>query len=642
MDGLDVARAIRNLGLTTPILVLTARADEVDLVVGLDAGADDYVTKPFRLAELLARVRALLRRTRRRPGRRGRAARAERPGRRRRAPRLPGRARAAPHRQGVRPAARARRRGRHRRRPRDAHARGLGLGPDRARPRPSTCTCRGCAASSATTPTPRATSPRCAAWASGSRRRRERRAGLTRAPSRPAGDDRRGHRRGRPARLPARLLRRAAGPRQRDAGALRSAPSQPRGAVDFRVDEDIAVHRAHARALHRRRDGELPASVLVRRPTATSYQAGRADRGPQPVRASVRVRHRRDRRRSYVSWWDVFWLSARVIALVVVAAVVAFARRHRDGDLAGEPARRAARLPRGVRRAARLRPGAAAARAVRRRGDRPRRRRARAQRGPDGRAPRRRAAVRRRRLPPAAHPADRAVHAARGDHARDRRRGRPRGGPDLPRAGRAARRASSTTCSASSRRRPGRHHRGGPAARRRAPAGGGVGADVRARRAAGSSSRSTATTQVLATPGALAQVLATLIENSLKHGAGTTTVRSRAGGPCGRGRRRGRRRGAGRARRARAADLRARGHLRARAPASGSPSPATSSPPTAVGSSWRSAGPRCSRCSCRACRPRLRPDVVLPLGRGGLGADRTAAGGDRSAGVGSRRPGRAR
>lgn len=62
MDGLDVARWVRNQGLSTPILVLTARADEVDLVVGLDAGADDYVTKPFRLAELLARVRALLRR----------------------------------------------------------------------------------------------------------------------------------------------------------------------------------------------------------------------------------------------------------------------------------------------------------------------------------------------------------------------------------------------------------------------------------------------------------------------------------------------------------------------------------------------------------------------------------------------------
>ena len=52
-----------------PVLILTARADEVDTVVGLDAGADDYVTKPFRLAELLARVRALLRRNpdRRRP-----------------------------------------------------------------------------------------------------------------------------------------------------------------------------------------------------------------------------------------------------------------------------------------------------------------------------------------------------------------------------------------------------------------------------------------------------------------------------------------------------------------------------------------------------------------------------------------------
>src|ERR687893_2753129 len=62
MDGLDVARELRGQGLSVPVLVLTARADEVDLVVGLDAGADDYVTKPFRLAELLARVRALLRR----------------------------------------------------------------------------------------------------------------------------------------------------------------------------------------------------------------------------------------------------------------------------------------------------------------------------------------------------------------------------------------------------------------------------------------------------------------------------------------------------------------------------------------------------------------------------------------------------
>lgn len=63
MDGLDVAREVRSRGLVTPILILTARTDEVDMVIGLDSGADDYVTKPFRLAELLARVRALLRRS---------------------------------------------------------------------------------------------------------------------------------------------------------------------------------------------------------------------------------------------------------------------------------------------------------------------------------------------------------------------------------------------------------------------------------------------------------------------------------------------------------------------------------------------------------------------------------------------------
>ncbi len=62
LDGLEVCRRMRQEGLTSPVLILTARGDEVDTVVGLDAGADDYVTKPFRLAELLARVRALLRR----------------------------------------------------------------------------------------------------------------------------------------------------------------------------------------------------------------------------------------------------------------------------------------------------------------------------------------------------------------------------------------------------------------------------------------------------------------------------------------------------------------------------------------------------------------------------------------------------
>jgi DNA-binding response OmpR family regulator len=63
IDGLEVCRRLRSDGRTFPVLILTARADEVDTVVGLDAGADDYVTKPFRLAELLARVRALLRRS---------------------------------------------------------------------------------------------------------------------------------------------------------------------------------------------------------------------------------------------------------------------------------------------------------------------------------------------------------------------------------------------------------------------------------------------------------------------------------------------------------------------------------------------------------------------------------------------------
>ncbi len=62
LDGLEVCRLVRRERRRLPILVLTARDEELDLVQGLDAGADDYVTKPFRLAELLARVRALLRR----------------------------------------------------------------------------------------------------------------------------------------------------------------------------------------------------------------------------------------------------------------------------------------------------------------------------------------------------------------------------------------------------------------------------------------------------------------------------------------------------------------------------------------------------------------------------------------------------
>jgi DNA-binding response OmpR family regulator len=62
-SGFDVCRELRRTGLRQPILMLTVQADEVDQVVGLEAGADDYVTKPYRLRELLARIRALLRRS---------------------------------------------------------------------------------------------------------------------------------------------------------------------------------------------------------------------------------------------------------------------------------------------------------------------------------------------------------------------------------------------------------------------------------------------------------------------------------------------------------------------------------------------------------------------------------------------------
>jgi two-component system OmpR family response regulator len=61
-DGLDLCRELRAAGITTPVLCLTARADVSDRVRGLDAGADDYLRKPFALAELQARIRALGRR----------------------------------------------------------------------------------------------------------------------------------------------------------------------------------------------------------------------------------------------------------------------------------------------------------------------------------------------------------------------------------------------------------------------------------------------------------------------------------------------------------------------------------------------------------------------------------------------------
>ncbi len=63
MSGLELCRKLRSEGIQTPILMLTARGEESDRVIGLDLGADDYMTKPFSVRELMARVRALLRRT---------------------------------------------------------------------------------------------------------------------------------------------------------------------------------------------------------------------------------------------------------------------------------------------------------------------------------------------------------------------------------------------------------------------------------------------------------------------------------------------------------------------------------------------------------------------------------------------------
>lgn len=65
MDGLDICRELRNQGIEIPLMMLTARSTELDRVLGLELGADDYLTKPFSSIELAARVRALLRRSER-------------------------------------------------------------------------------------------------------------------------------------------------------------------------------------------------------------------------------------------------------------------------------------------------------------------------------------------------------------------------------------------------------------------------------------------------------------------------------------------------------------------------------------------------------------------------------------------------
>ncbi len=62
LDGLSVCRILRREGVETPVILLTARSGEMDKIIGLDSGADDYITKPFSLGELLARIRVVLRR----------------------------------------------------------------------------------------------------------------------------------------------------------------------------------------------------------------------------------------------------------------------------------------------------------------------------------------------------------------------------------------------------------------------------------------------------------------------------------------------------------------------------------------------------------------------------------------------------
>lgn len=65
MDGLDVCRELRQKNISIPIIMLTAKGEEIDKVVGLEIGADDYITKPFSVRELLARIKAHLRRAKR-------------------------------------------------------------------------------------------------------------------------------------------------------------------------------------------------------------------------------------------------------------------------------------------------------------------------------------------------------------------------------------------------------------------------------------------------------------------------------------------------------------------------------------------------------------------------------------------------
>ena len=140
LDGVEVCRQLRRMQPGCVLVMLTARSAEMDVVVGLEAGADDYLVKPVRLAELHARIRAHLRRSdtgrpaRPGPGDRGSGRRRAAPAGHRR------RARTAPAPEGVRPAGPPGRPARGGSPPRDAHVRGVGrelvrLHQDPRRPR---------------------------------------------------------------------------------------------------------------------------------------------------------------------------------------------------------------------------------------------------------------------------------------------------------------------------------------------------------------------------------------------------------------------------------------------------------------------------------------------------------------------------
>ena len=334
MDGLEVCRRLRPDFPDLPVLMLTARTDEVDFVVGLDAGADDYVSKPFRLAELLARVRALLRRLTPETVDVG-GVRMELSGRR---VLVDGTEVSLANKEFelLRVLHAARRAGRH---PRGDPARGVERPRDEDAARPSTCTCPGCAARSVAS----GGSRRCAASASASTTTTDTVAG---APPHPPVDaaGRHDHRAG--ARGPARHHHVAA-----DGGLQPGRPARPArtGRVPAR----------RARLVRHRRPGRAGAGRPLRR--AADAGGGRPA-GPVPRRGR---RVRPDRRDA-----------AGLAGCVDHAGRAAHGAAHRAG--AGDAGRGAAHRAvgrDGCRGRHRDRPAAGRAAAGRRRPRRPARRR---------------------------------------------------------------------------------------------------------------------------------------------------------------------------------------------------------------------------------------------------------------------------